>query len=276
MRRLLGILIVSSGLLGLLLSVGGFLYGSRLIDSAENYLIGTLSGTVDSLDGAERTIVQTITLIDNTVRGLEDIEETLEQTGQTLAETEPIIVSFRTIAVDEVPESLDFATDSLSSLVNALRTIDSTLRLLSDFEVDLPGPLPVINFGLTYDPDTPLQAPLEQVMTNLENVTLELRNLETPLYDTASNILVISDNLVNISANVEAVKQSFSDGRPVLRNLQRSVVRLRDRTEAATTTIPTYADTARLALGLALMWLALSQLTSLYIGWWLVRGQPVD
>ncbi len=271
MKRIIGVITLIGATLGLLLSLSGLIWGYGFIARTYDDWDVSLQASITSMENISATVQQTDTILEETVLGLMQINQALGKLGKTFDTTGPIIETFQQIAVNDVPDSLDIALTGLGSAVGVLRTVDNTLQALSEIEIDLPGPLPVVRFGIPYSPETPLYEPFETVSSNLSNVSTGLRSINVPLGETRDSVATISKDLGLISERIDTITGNLDSVRPSLIEFDESVQRLIERLQRTQGNIPRNEGWTDLIFTALLLWLALSQIGVLYYGYTLLQ-----
>lgn len=260
-RRLLGFFVIVAALVGIILSVAGAIVSWRGLELAGRHLDGTFATVQTHLD----TITETLDLMGDTVdealTGLQTVEQTLRQAATTLDATAPLIVEAGAMA-DNVAGSIEGFNATIPTLVTLSESIDTLLRGLARLRLG------------TYNPDKPLPAAIQEIGDNFAPVPNQLRQFGEGVVVVESNVDAIGMNLEGIAGNLQAVTATLA-GLPGLLDgfvanmevIEAQVTRLRAQ-------VTTVINVLQIGAVVLFVWLGLSQLLPLYLGFRLLVGRP--
>lgn len=283
-KRLLGFLILLVGLGGLVLSVGGLVFGRQAIDQVAVNLENSLQTTADSLDTVIHSLVLAQTTLADVGTTLGTASDTTETVATAVQESRPLLTQINTIATDQVPQTLEEVQTAIPNIAQVAGVVDNTLTTLNNFRLDesltIPNPFgPEINIplqfdlGIDYTPTEPFDQTVNELGASLEGLPEQLRGLETYLTVTSSNLQTISQGLHDVADDMEAVNGRISEFAPLLDDYLLLATTTQTKLQNTQQQLNTQLDTLKLVLTVVTVWLALSQLVPLYVGWELVRGK---
>lgn len=283
-KRLLGFLILLVGLGGLILSGGGLVFGRQAIDQVAVNLENSLQTTADSLDTVINSLVLAQTTLADVGTTLGTASDTTETVATAVQESRPLLTQINTIATDQVPQTLEEVQTAIPNIAQVAGVVDNTLTTLNNFRLDesltIPIPFgPEINIplqfdlGIDYTPTEPFDQTVNELGASLEGLPEQLRGLETYLTVTSSNLQTISQGLHDVADDMEAVNGRISEFAPLLDDYLLLATTTQTKLQNTQQQLNTQLDTLKLVLTVVTVWLALSQLVPLYVGWELVRGQ---
>lgn len=275
MRRALGWLMLAIGFSGIVLSILGVIVGRQFVDATGASLQSNLTLTIDSLETVRDTLSLTKTTVGELDEGLETAEEAANNVSVALAETGPLLVEGSRVVTEDVPESIETFQQSMPALIEVSGAIDSTLRTLNAFNVDrtiLGIPLS-FDLGVQYDPEVPFDQSVQALGASLEGMPEELRGLEDLIGTTNENLLVVSQDLARLSADLEGMNSNIGEVEPLIDEYITIVTDLSDRTRQSRALLNRQVQQAKLALTIVMIWMGLFQVAPLYLGWELVSGR---
>lgn len=275
MRRVLGLIMLVIGLVGVVLSIAGARSGRRLVADMGAALDSNLQLTVQSLE----TINESLMLTKATVRQLGDSLDTMEVTAGNVAtsleETQPLLQQISRITSNDMAEGLETFQARLPELVEVADTIDQTLTTLSRFRIDrtiLGIPLRY-DLGIDYDPEVPFAQSVEEIGTSIEDLPDQLRALKLYFDVTDDNLGEISGNMSEIAGDLAVVNGSVGDLEPLLDEFMVTVTEFGDSTRQMRVTFQQQLATFRTVWTVVMVWLALTQIAPLYLGYELLAGR---
>jgi methyl-accepting chemotaxis protein len=273
MRRFLGIVMLVIGLAGIVLSITGAVVGRRLIGGIGNTLDANLQLTIQSLD----TVNESLTLTRQTIRqigaGLETLEVTGEQAASSLDDTRPMVEQISLVLTDDVAGGLETFQERLPDMVEVATTIDETLTTLSNFRIDrtiLGIPLRY-DLGINYDPQVPFAQSVEELGASMEGLPEELHVLETHLEVAGANLGEISANARQLSEDLGDINETMDELAPQLDDFTATLTEFADSARQIRANLALQLDTFQTVWVVVMVWLALTQIAPLYLGYELVR-----
>lgn len=277
-RRILGILMIIVGIVGLVIAGAVAFYGRVAVDTVAttlNTTVGllqsTVGTTVDSLESVKLTIDEATTTV-NTV------SDTVGNLSTTLFETQPLLAQVSSIATQTVPDSLDAVQQAIPNLAGIAGAIDTTLVRLDDLKVEraILGVPFSFDLGINYSPTAPFDEAVLQIGDSFVGVPEQLRTLESSLTDAVENISTIGTNIDDLSTNLTAVGGTMTQFGPlldqyidVLNQTETSLVQAQQQFQANLNLIKWVIT----GLGL---WFALYQIIPLYVGWRMLTDDNDD
>jgi X-X-X-Leu-X-X-Gly heptad repeat protein len=275
MRRVLGIIMLIIGLVGIVLSVAGARSGYRLIDEMSANLDSNLQLTIHSLQTVNQSLQLTRTTVQQISDGLGTMETTASHAATSLDETRPMLRQISQITSGDLADGLETLQDGMPDLIEVAATIDETLTTLSRFRIDrtiLGIPLRY-DLGINYNPEQPFAESVEEIGTSIEGLPEELRSLESYFEDTDGNVATISDDLATIAGDVATIRDGLDGLHPLLDEFSATITEFGDATRQTRTTAQVQLETFRTVWMFVMVWLGLTQIAPLYLGYELVRGR---
>lgn len=274
-RRLIGILMLLIGLLGVALSVAGVVVGRQIVDDVGANLESNLLLTSQSLDTMEESLVLAKTTVSEVSAGLDTMEDTAVQLGQTITETRPLLLQVNQITTEDLPQSVESVQDAMPEMVAVAAAIDDTLTILNNFRIDeeIFGFSIQYDLGIDYDPVVPFDESVAQIGDSLDGLPGSLRQLETNLDVADENLEMIAVDVIAISEDLETINGRVAEIEPLLDDFITIVIEANDRTRESRARIGEQLEMVKLIVTGLMVWLGLTQIAPLYLGWELATGR---
>ncbi|MCB0035599.1 MAG: hypothetical protein KDE51_16315 [Anaerolineales bacterium] len=279
-RRILGFVIALTGVAGILISTGIYIYGQRAVDATVSQTVNTLTLATDTLDTTRATLLVAKDSINGVSDTLDTVESTAVNLSQTVTQSKPLIDQIGSIATEEIPNSLETIEGTIPNIVSVAGTVDDTLTILSSFGfernldyglIDL-GTLS-FDLGIDYDPEVRFDESIEQLGTSIEGLPEQLRTLDIYLNVTKDNLDTISTDIVQLSNDIAAIDDSLSATPELIDDYIAAVTEVQDGLRQTRTQIEQQTETAKMILLGIAVWFALIHLTPLYLGLEMIFGK---
>ncbi len=277
-RRILGVFVISAGVLGLVLSLAGlvsvWLIKPKLGEVA-NTTIDTL--TVNAI--ASQSILQiTGQAMGATIDSMDSLSAILSTTASAVADTLPIIEELDLIMARTLPSALETASESLYTAQEAAQVMESTIHSLDAFRFFLSATPLVGNLlgqtGGSYNPEKPLAESLGELAANLED-------LPDTFADISDNLNVADDNLESLGANLTTMSTSIALISSSLGEYEEIIIQSKSSMDGLTSTLTNiqnnltaFLNGAAVVLTLFFVWFLAAQVIILNQGWQLYKTTP--
>lgn len=270
-RRILGGIILLIGLFGVVMSGMGFVYGRGAIDAAGVQADAGLRFASESLD----TMIDTLVLANNTVfeinKAMDTIESATVDSSQAISQMIPMMDQVTAVISQDVPESLEAVQATIPDLVQVARVMDDTLTALNRFRID--ETIPIINYriqydlGIDYNPVQPFDISVQQMGDSMEGLPEQLREMDGYAAVTQDNLGTIGDDLLEISQDLDDVNAQFTQLPPQIQAYIRLVGEVNDKTRQVRAQVGEKLALVKQIVSIAMIWLGLTQIAPLYLGW---------
>ncbi|UCG22809.1 MAG: hypothetical protein JSW55_11560 [Chloroflexota bacterium] len=273
-KRILGVVLILVGLLGLLISIGGLVISRSVIGELGAGLDTTFTLASDSLDTVEDTLLLTKTTIDQASGSLDTLTATAINVSATMNDTQPLMDRVTQSATQELPESIEAIQGAIPDVAEAAGAIDDTLRILDSFEVDrqIFG-IPIqFDLGINYQPMAPLNETVLALGGSLDGVPEDLRALEGDMLRASANMAAIGGNIETIAEDLKAISTTVDDIEPLLDQYLDIVAQTQELIAQAQTDLDGQLAQLQLAITALFVWLGLNQIVPFYLGWTLISG----
>ncbi|MCA9937692.1 MAG: hypothetical protein KC418_03550 [Anaerolineales bacterium] len=277
-RRILGFIMLFIGLSGLVLSIGGALVTRRMVDNVGQGLDQSLRLVSESLDTVLDTLALTKTTVGQVNGSMTTVETTATDLAQTINQTRPLLDQVSQIASSDVPDGIDAVQAALPNVAEVAGTIDTTLRVLNNFRIDqsiLGFPIKY-DLGINYNPVTPFDQSITAVGGSLDGIPERLRTLKIYLNVTDDNLATISQDVLNIAADLKTINGSVADVQPLLDEYTRLVTEVNDNIRQTRANLTDQLAQFKIVLVIVFVWIGLTQAAPVYLGWELLRGRELS
>lgn len=277
-KRVLGIVILLVGVLGLFISVGGTIVSRTVIDELGASLETTLTLASDSLEAVDDTLHLTQTTVEQAGASLETLAETAVNVSTTMNDTQPLLDKVTQSATQQIPDSIESIQQALPDVAEAAGAIDDTLRVLDSFELDRQVfGIPIqFDLGINYQPSEPLDATVLSLGESLDGVPEDLRSLESDMLKTSENLALIGSNIETIAGDLDSISQTVDEINPLLDQYIDIVAQTQELIAQAQADLGDQLALLQLAVTVLFVWLGLNQIVPFYIGWTLLTGDDDD
>ena len=274
-RRILGLLMLLIGIGGIGIAILGAQTGHQLVDRVGTNFEQTLTLTSDSLD----TVSETLVLAKSSIADINTVVTTTGTTANNLAttveDTRPLLEQISTVATDQVPDSLETVQDAFPSLEQVAGVIDRTLVTLNSFRIDeeIFGFNIQYDLGIDYEPEIPFDQSVQALGQGLEGIPESLRAMEAYITVTNDNLETVSQDIRTLADDLQTVNGRINEFDPILDEYLVLVTDINDSTRQMRAQIEDESARLKNGITLAMVWLALTQIAPLYLGWELLNGR---
>ena len=269
LRRILGLIIILTALVGVALSAGCAIYGRQVIDDVGAQTLATIELTRDNLETTTATLELAQSTVSEVNLTLETVTESALILSNTVSETNPLLTEINDITTDRLPEALGAVEQTLPNIAEVAGTVDNTLTALSNFgfQQNFFG-LGIIDFdlGIDYNPEVRFDDSIRTLEESLDGLPGQLRTLEPYLVSAQANLNLISTNIDDLSKDIGAIEESLVDLPPLLGEYITNFSRIDVQLKLLEETVDTRLIQVRQALLFASIWFALVQIAPLYFG----------
>lgn len=260
MRRILGFIMLVSGLAGVVLSLVAAIVGWRLVGDLAQSVEGNLRLTANSLETVQETLVLTKEIVGQVNEGMATVEETADDVALAMDTFQPFIEQAAVVTTEGVPESIDNLQTTVPSLIQVASTIDQALGTLNNLRL------------LDYEPEVPFGESVAILGTSLEGIPEDLRNLGTSLEGTDESLQLLSRDLRAIADVMHEINADTAELEPLIDDYIATVTEINDSTRLAQSQLRSQVGLVRIIIMVILLWLGLTQIAPIYLGWGLLTG----
>ncbi len=275
LRRILGVIMLMMGIGGILLAIGARIMLYQLLDNVVLEVDNGLQLTSQSLDNVEETLLlakETVADVNLTMGTVQTMTNNL---AQTINETRPLIAQSSVVATEQVPDSIEAVQEAIPALTEVAGTIDNTLTTLSKFKIerDILGFDFNYDLGIDYDPEVRFDDAVAGIGDSMDGLPESLRTLSIYLNIANENLDTMSTDILALSSDLGRLNEDIAQLDPILDEYIRLVIEVNDSLSSIRVQINEQVETAKNVATIAFIWLGLTQIIPLYLGYELVTGQ---
>ncbi|HSH03543.1 MAG TPA: hypothetical protein VLL52_13560 [Anaerolineae bacterium] len=277
LKKLLGGSMFVTGVLGILLSVTGFMAGFWVVNDMQNRIDSVLLRSIQTLQTTRSVIDLSTQTVTEVQQGINTVQETTNTLSQTITDTRPFLGNIGEVTTESIPTSLDAVTAALPNVAASAATIDDVLTALSSFQYKrtIFGAPFEIDLGIDYAPVERFDVSVNRIGTSLEGTPAQLRALDLNFQTADTNLLALSTNLTQIGTELNSLERTVTDLNPLLDQylllVDQTLITLADsRTQIAEQLVR-----VKIFITLVMIWFGLIQTVPLYLGYHLILDKGI-
>ncbi len=275
-RRILGVLVMCAGVLGLLLSLAGLVFVWVVKPVAASLIDATITTLTTSISTSQQAMQITEQALQATIDSVDALSTMLGATAASLQDTQPMLAQMNTFLGTNLPETMGSATDSIRTAQQGAEVLDSAIRSFDAFRTVLSG-APLIGGFIEepdqpYDPEKPLADSLGELAANLEGLPEMFTQMASDLDNADDNLETVQESLITMSDSVGLIAGSLGEYQTMVAQSQSSMDSLLGMLENLQSNLSTILNTAAILLSLFFLWLLAAQVVILSQGWELYQG----
>jgi methyl-accepting chemotaxis protein len=275
-RRLLGILVMIAGVLGLILSLAGLV----TIWVFKPQITSSLSSTIATLDNSITTSKDVMDItgeaLGATVTSVDALSTMLETTALTVQDTKPVFTQLNSVMGDTLPQTMEDATTSLKAAQEAAKVLEASMKSFENFQM-LASTNPLLAMMFVQPekpviPEKPLAESLGDLAKNLVNLPQTFNDMSTNLDKADNNLDAIQTNLSTMSESVSLISKSLGEYKSMIGESKSSMDNLQTMLTSMKNNLPTVLNITVTILTLFFLWLLAVQVVILSQGLELFHG----
>lgn len=276
MRRILGVLVMSAGILGLVLSLAG-LAGLWVVKPAvAGYIDATLVTLNTSVSTSQQAMEITKQALGATVDSVDALSVMLGATATSVEDTKPVLDEINTLMGEKLPATMESAVSSLESAQQGAVVLDSAIKSLDNFRAVLSA-APLLGAFVeqpkqAYNPEVPLADSLGELAVSLEGLPDMFTTMATNLDQADDNMETIQSSLTTMSDSVGLISKSLSEYEAMVTQSQSSMEGLKAMLNNIQINLDSILNGVLIVLSLFFLWLLAAQVVILSQGWELYQG----
>lgn len=234
MRAFISFLWIILGIFGIFVGVRGI----RWAGNSLNKNIDAIHANIEVVGGLLDEMVEALGMVD---QSLSTVERSTIDASIAMRETTPMIDKTSQIVVNDVPKVLEDVQVSMPSVIQAAAAVDQTLQLLSRFQLTIPIPFGTdiqLGLGIDYNPLVPLEQALADLSETLKPIPVSMRAIEGDLNTAGTNMVSISNNLLDMASDIDDIRKQVADFNPELLRLAQSLTTIKTNLEETQKQIP--------------------------------------
>lgn len=275
-RRVLGVVVMIAGILGLILSLAGVVSVWVIKPTVAGYVDVTIQTLNTSIDTSQRAMEVTGDALGATVASVDALSAMLSTTAKSVEDTKPVLEQVNFLMGDTVPSVMQSASDSLATAQQAAAVLDSAIKSLNNFRTVMSA-APLIGSFVEepdepYDPDVPLADSLGDLSTTLSTLPETFTEMAANLDKADDNLVIIQDNLTTMSTSVALISESLTEYQTMIAQSQASMDNLRSILDNIQKNQATILNGIAIGLSFFFFWLLAAQVVIFTQGWELYQG----
>jgi len=199
MRRLIGISLILTAIIGLVFSLAGLVGTWYFIADVEEFVGHGIELVHDSLDATAEGLVVTQQALEVTVDSIASLQLITDSAAKALATSQPLLEGIAGVLDNELPSTITGVQDSLTTASESAKLIDGVLGLLSS--------LPFVN--LNYNPEQPLHESLQRVSDDIGKLPDSLSIMETDLSSSVDNLGLVQEGMQSMADSIGEISTSL-------------------------------------------------------------------
>ncbi len=278
-RRLLGLVILLVSLVLVALLLGGAYFVGQAVDAASEGLDSVLTLTVDTLDNVALTLEQTRATVAEANNAMGTASDSTVSLSIMMSDMQPLLESTTQVVSEDMPANIEAVQAAIPNIAQVAGVIDSSLTRLSNFGVSQTIPIPFnpiqldFDLGIDYEPDEPFDDTIWALGDSLEGMPDELRSLQGDLETISTDLDMLTGNIETASGDLDNINDQVALFIPIIDEYSRIVSEINNSIVDVQGQIFEQLETVKTALVILLVFLSLTQLAPLYLGWELLSGQ---
>lgn len=275
-RRLLGILVMIAGVIGLVLSLAGLV----TIWVFKPQITASLGTTLNTLDNSITTSKNVMDItgeaLGATVQSVDALSIMLETTAITVEDTKPVFTQLNSVMGDTLPKTMEDASSSLVAAQEAAQVLEASMKSLENFQMVISAmPLfgaMIVQPEKTVKAEKPLAESLGDLAKNLDSLPQTFNDMSTNLDKADDKLDSIQTNLSTMSTSVALISTSLSEYQSMIGESKTSMDNLQTMLTGTKNNLPSVLNIVAGIFTLFFLWLLAVQVVILSQGLELFHG----
>jgi hypothetical protein len=275
-RRILGVLVMCAGVLGLVLSLAGLIGVWVLKPTIASSLNSTIVTLNSSIITSQKAMEITGEALGSTIDSVNALSTMLGATAASVENTQPVLDQFNGFLGESLPSSLRSATTSLETAQQGAEVLDSAIRSLNTFRTLLSAAPLIGSFveqpDQPYNPDKSLAESLGDLAADLEGLPDMFTQMAANLDKADDNLATIQSSLTIMSGSVGQISGSLAEYQAMIAQSQASMASVMAMLTNLQNNLASIMNVAAIILSLFFLWLLAAQVVIFSQGYELFQG----
>ena len=276
LRRVLGVLVMIAGILGLVLSLTGLVGVWVVKPTAAEYANTTIVALNQSVNTSLEAMQVTGQALGATIDSVDALSAMLGATAATVKDTEPVLNQVNIFMGEKLPTTIESATSSLESAKQSAQVLDRAVRSLEAFQSVLSG-APLLSAFVeqpeeVYNPEKSMADSLGELASSLEDLPELFTEMAADMDKADDNLEIIHSNLITMSESVALISESLGEYQVMIEQSQSSMENLGAMLSNIQNNLPNILNGVAITLSLFFIWLLAAQVVIFSQGWELYQG----
>lgn len=260
--RMVGWISLVVGVVGIVFGLLLMWLGFGVVDRAASTIDGGLALADDSIVAVLNTLDVAEETVEITADSLLEMQVSLASVTGSIRRVDGLLGETSDIVSGDLAESLDALLDALPGLIDVGDTLDRTLRSLAFL-------------GVPYDPSAPIGDGFREMERALIDVPPRLREQGALLDDMRTDLVSTRGSLDRVRGDVGQIRGQLADTGRLFDGYRRAAVDGSGLVSDIRAQVERGAPTAKIALVAFGLFVIIYQVVPMYLGWRLVRGEPL-
>jgi len=275
-RRLIAVLVMIAGILGLVLSLAGLVGIWMAKPTIETYAGSTILTLNNSIGTSQQVMKTTGDALGATIDSVDALSTMLGATAASVEGTQPVLDQLNTFMGESLPATMESATISLKTAQEGAVVLDSAIQSLDAFR-SVMSAVPLVGGFVEqpaqpYDPETSLAESLGDLASNLEGLPDQFVEMSASLDKADDSMGTIQSSLVTMSDSVAFISTSLAEYQAMIGQSSASMDDLKTMLTSIQTNLPNILNGVAIVMSLFFFWLLAAQVVILSQGWELFQG----
>ncbi len=276
LRRLLGVLVMIAGILGLILSLAGLVMVWVLKPAVAGSVTATFQTFDSSITTSQKVMETTSQALGATITSVDALSDMLGATAKSVEDSQPVFIQLTSVMSTTLPSTFKSATDSLKTAQEAAVVLESSIKSLDSFRAVL-GATPLLSAFLPpnqppYNPEKPLADSLGELATNLTEIPATFTEMSANIDQADNNLDTIKGSLTTMSGSVSLISKSLGEYQAMIGQSQASMDTMKLTLANIQANLPAILNGVAIGFSLFFAWLLVAQVVILSQGWELYQG----
>lgn len=276
LRRLLGVLVMIAGILGIVISLAGLVFVWLVKPAVAGSIDTTMVTLNDSVATSQKAMEITGQALGATVDSVDALVDMLGATADSVEDTKPVLLQLNSFMGEELPTTLESATESLTTAQEAAVVLDSAIVSLDAFRFFLsatPFFAGTVEQSVEpYDPENSLADSLGDLAADLEALPPMFIEMAADLNQADDNLDTVQDSLTTMADSVGMISNSLGEYEAMVGQSQSSMDELKIMLGNIQANLTNTLNTVAIGISLFFLWLLAAQIVILSQGWELFQG----
>ncbi len=275
-RRILGVLVMIAGILGLAISLAGLISVWVVKPTVASTVNATIQTLDTSIQTSQKAMEVTGQALGATVDSVDALSTMLSTTATSVEDTQPVLDQLNVMLGKTVPSTLESASASLKTAQQAAVVLDSAIKSLENFQA-LMSAVPLVGGFVekpkqAYNPQVPLADSLGELATNLDGLPATFTEMSANLNKVDDNLVTIKGSLTTMSTSVGRISSSLSEYQAMIGQSQSSMDDLSAMLTSVQNNLDNILNGTAIVLSVFFFWLLAAQVVIFSQGWELFQG----
>ena len=262
LRKLTGVLLLVTAVVGVLLCLAGLL----IVWVYRPLITANIRANVALTRSTLETTATGLTIADQSLQSSIDsigaLQATIQTTSDTIQASTPLVDSMATLTSKDLPDTYISTQAALLAAQESAKIIDQVLKTLNS--------LPFVSPNL-YNPPVPLNVALAQISISMRNIPGSLAIMQASLDTASQNMAAIQASTTLMASDISSIQTSLENAKTVVEQYQVVISDLQGRAEYVEQRLPAWINIGYILITIFLLWAGITQIGLFLQGWSLLE-----